>query len=668
MRRMIWKMTAGFILAALSWVASAQDCGAIAWTQTLASNTGPATRLAIVLHGMDGDPAHMMAVGDAIQNLDGYRDTDIVIPQLPFSAFSAALPSDILVCLVKLIDSKWRDKQASGSGYKSILLVGHSMGSLFARKLYVIARGELPGAPFEPELKKSVKDLGLSPGLGAPREWFSSVERIVLLAAINRGWTVDHHLEWDRIIYMQAGLALNRMAQAVELPAFTVMATRRGAPFVTQLRLQWLAMMECSQTPEARAKEAGGQKEQAVAPRQGAVLAVGDKALSGEQADTESEGCKGSTPTRLAPVVQLLGSRDDLVPPADNIDAVAGRRFTYLNVPHSNHGNVVEMAGKDAFEEARRRVFVRALDKTDKGDAPPELLSARTDPDYTVKHVVFVMHGIRDEGFWTERLGAKVRAKLEQTQHCTEATQCRVRLEASSYGYFAMLSFLKPGSRNEKVEWLMDRYTEAKAQYPAAKFYYVGHSHGTYLLKEALKNYEAVKFERVVLAGSVLRSDHDWLPLIQSKRIGSMLNLSAAGDWVVAFFPNAMQMMHLQDLGGAGFYGFEKKGAGVTQVANGRWVVGGHGAAVAEDWWEPVAEFIATGSLAVPDRSPKLVQNMQSCWVAIGGAVAPLLWLLIAAILGCGGWAIVRSNRREWVKTLGLVFYGWFIWFVVTSV
>ena len=48
-----------------------------------------------------------------------------------------------------------------------------------------------------------------------------------------------------------------------------------------------------------------------------------------------------------------------------------------------------------------------------------------------------------------------------------------------------MLSFLRPGVRQEKVEWLMDRYTEAKAMYPKAKFHFVGHSHGTYLAKQS---------------------------------------------------------------------------------------------------------------------------------------------------------------------------------------
>jgi hypothetical protein len=664
MTKDLWRLVVFLMMSAISWAANAQNCSEIARPLSLPAPNGSASRLAIVLHGMKGSAADIKSVGEAIQRAPAYDDTDVEIPQLPFSTFSSADPGDVLACLLQLVNAKWQEKKASGKPYQSVLLVGHSMGSLFVRKLYVVARGELPAAPFEPELKRSIARLDLSPDLGTPQQWFPFVERIVLLAAINRGWSVNHHMPFERMAVMQGGLALNRVAQAAHMPAFTVMATRRGAPFVTQLRLQWLAMMECAQKPSSRRDQTVSEKE--LDQRHRSPVMQGDDVLLGLSADTESENCKKSTAITLAPVVQLLGTEDDLIPPSDNIDAVAGRRFTYLQVPHSNHGNVIKMGSADENSRAREKAFYRALDPEDEGDLPPELISARADPDYDVKHVVFVMHGIRDEGFWTERLGAAVRAKLQKLPDCAGNVRCKVRLEVSSYGYFPMLSFLKPGSRNEKVEWLMDRYTEAKAQYPAAKFYYIGHSHGTYLLKEALENYDAVKFKRVVLAGSVLKSDHDWPALIQAKRVDAVLNLSATEDWVVAFFPNALQMMHLQDLGGAGFYGFNKQAPGITQIAGKTWVVGRHDAAVKEDWWEPVADFVATGAL--PTLATKLTSDKQEWWVKAGGAIAPLLWLLIATILAGGAWLIFRSGLREWVKTAALLGYTGSIWFVLTTV
>lgn len=95
-------------------------------------------------------------------------------------------------------------------------------------------------------------------------------------------------------------------------------------------------------------------------------------------------------------------------------------------------------------------------------------------------------------------------------------------------------------------------------------------------------------------------------------------------------------------------------------------MVGGHGAAVAEDWWDHVAGFIATGQRPTPD--PMQLQDQQAWPVKAGGAIAPVIWLLIAAALVLGVRFIVRSRMREWAKTATLIAYGWLVWFVLTSV
>jgi hypothetical protein len=608
---------------------------------------GPETaqRLAIVLHGMRMEPGDLKSLTATILSTPGYADTRLIVPRLPVGIFSTAQTDDISACLITLVDREWQKREAAGQPYRSMLLVGHSIGSLFVRKLYVVARGELKAAPFEKGLREALGMHGDNAG-PVPRRgrWVDTVDRIVLLGAINRGWSADHHMPLVRMVQIQTGLAFSRLVQAMNGPALTVMATRKGAPFVTQLRLQWLAMMDCS-SPRLARESSGPQP-------------------------TSTGRCDEQPQTAVADVVQLLGTQDDLIPPGDGIDPVTGGSFTYLEVPHSDHRNVVVMDSNTPEGEARSKVLLKALGPAPvKSDATPELVSARGQPDFDVKHVVFVMHGIRDEGFWTERLASRVRARLRKLPDCGDVLKCKIRIDVSSYGYFPMLSFLKPGARNEKVEWLMDRYAQARAQYPDAKFHYVGHSHGTYLLKKALDNYEAVRFERVALAGSVLRTDEDWPALLESKRVKGILNLSASGDWVVAFFPNALQQLGLQDLGGAGFYGFDEyKVQNFEQFpSDGKsWVVGGHGAAVAEDWWDPVAGFIATGQR--PEPKPAMLQDEQSGPVKAGGFLALGIWALIAAALALVAWLIWQARVGEGVKTAALIAYGWFIWFVLTSV
>ena len=88
------------------------------------------------------------------------------------------------------------------------------------------------------------------------------------------------------------------------------------------------------------------------------------------------------------------------------------------------------------------------------------------------RHVVFVIHGIRDKGFWTKKIGRAIKERARDAG-------IRMRSVTSTYGYFALLPFIAPWTRQAKVEWLLDQYVGARALYPNAElFSYVGHSNG----------------------------------------------------------------------------------------------------------------------------------------------------------------------------------------------
>ena len=63
--------------------------------------------------------------------------------------------------------------------------------------------------------------------------------------------------------------------------------------------------------------------------------------------------------------------------------------------------------------------------------------------------------------------------------------------------------FLIPQLRRKKVAWLIEKFMEARAKWPYAKFNYIGHSHGTYVLAKALELLPKMQFHNVVFAGSV---------------------------------------------------------------------------------------------------------------------------------------------------------------------
>lgn len=518
----------------------------------------------------------------------------ILCPQLPAQTFSFADPNQMVQELLQIIDQVW----AARGSYDRIILIGHSLGALLARKLYVCACGENADAPLETLLDAH-----------APRPWAQAVERIILLAGINRGWTISHNLPLTKAITFRLGTALGYLCLTFRQRPL-LFQIRRGAPFITQLRLQWLAMRQ-----HQKEKEVG-------------------KALT----------------------IQLLGSIDDLVAPDDNIDLVTGSDFVYLDVPWSNHENVIKM-DESPTGKGRAAVMIAALTEDQEALSKRQILpvdanlqpeSARAD----VTDVVFVIHGIRDRGFWTHKIARKVKARGEKIGRHYET-------ETSSYGYFPMLPFLLSWGRRAKVEWLMDQYTENRALFPKADFSFVGHSNGTYLLAKALEEYPACRFKHVVFAGSVVRTRYDWSRLLREGRVQAVLNYVATADWVVAFFPKVFQMLQWQDLGSAGHDGFTELPE--HQI---KYVRGGHGAALQEKHWDDIAQFVVEGKLTTPMSESK----RRSFLITMGGLLAPLVWLLLFALILWGGVALWQNlPDPEWAKTLGLVLYSGLVWTVVTK-
>jgi hypothetical protein len=565
--------------------------------------------LVVMVHGFALEPDDLKELRNTLRAQDEYFDADVLTPRMPFSLFSLARPGRVVADLLLAIDAAWQERVAARRPYRRIVLVGHNMGGLYARKVYAAATGQNAEAPFETDLLMRIRSTGSN--LNEVRPWAAAVERIVLLAGLNRGWTLSHHMSLTRSVQMWLGTTISSALELVHGHAPIVFSMRKGSPFITQLRLQWLAMRR-----HAGKKGVGG-----------------------------------------ALTVQLLGTVDDLVAPDDNVDLVSGGDFVYLEVPHSGHRNVIEHADPTHGAE-RAAVFVQALTLRDLSGVAVTPPGERVIQEPDVTDVVFVIHGNRDEGFWTQKMARRIVAR-------GAAAGRRISAETSSYGYFPMLSFLWPGARRDKVEWLMDRYTEALARYPNARFSYVGHGHGTYLLARALEDYPAVRFRNVVFAGSVVRTGFPWTSYVDVGRIERVVNFVASADWVVAFFPKAMQTVGFQDLGGAGHDGFDE--APVTPaVQEARFVEGGHEAALKEDLWAAIADFVVDGRFEPPPDAA--IADDQSLLIAIPAEIAPLVWLAIAAVVLALLWLLLRAPFREWQKTLAVLAYFYALWLVLTRV
>lgn len=136
--------------------------------------------LLVLLHGFQKSPASLDDLKDLLRSQTAFRDASFFVPALPLTVLSARDPVAIANDVVCDIDRLWA---AADGKIDRIVLIGHSYGALLARMVYVVACGETARAPFE----KAVTDR-------SARGWAVRVERLVLLAGMNRGWRVSHHL------------------------------------------------------------------------------------------------------------------------------------------------------------------------------------------------------------------------------------------------------------------------------------------------------------------------------------------------------------------------------------------------------------------------------------------------------------------------------------------
>lgn len=546
--------------------------------------------IVFVLHGWTLKPQDYDDIVNVIHNKFPEGSVKLKIPRLPMSAFSTADPDDIVISILKKIDKEW-EKSIELTGTKpNIIIIGHSTGSVLARKVYVAACGENNDAPFE----KNYKDKN-------PKEWAENVERLILLAGMNRGWSINPHLNTMNGIVLRLLAGIGSFLQLFRFK-FLAFKTKRGGRFITQLRIQWLSMLRNAYTKK----------------------------------------------TGKATVVQLLGTLDDIISPEDNVDDITGNTFIYLEVPRSNHLTVLNMNDDPEKQKILKTALIETKEELKKHiveTADENRIAANGD----ITDVVFVIHGIRDTGYWTQKLARRIKRygdgkPIEESKRLNKNIKVRkFATETSTYGYFAMLPFALPYKRRQKVEWFMDQYTENLAKYPNAQFSFFGHSNGTHLLAKALKEYPACKFNNVIFAGSVVHNSYEWKKIIESGRIKKFYNYIASSDWVVALFPKTLRMiLRDPDLGSGGFDGFTEDLNTHYQL---RFIRGGHGAATEESCWDDITRFIVDG--IIPEPSSNIAIKKRGLLMKFLGAAAPFPFLFILLIFSAipvfvflciGGW------------------------------
>ena len=215
--------------------------------------------------------------------------------------------------------------------------------------------------------------------------------------------------------------------------------------------------------------------------------------------------------------------------------------------------------------------------------------------------IVVTLHGIRTRGQWQKQV----------TPYLARYGLIPYHLD---YGFFGVLSFVMPWTRASRVQWLRTELRDLMDRTGAKRVSLIAHSFGTWLALEVLEAENGnLRFDRVVLTGSIVRRDFPWGSTLLRKRwIQALRNERATGDWVVRaaeLFSRLAGPLALR-AGASGVHGFTTACPGMLDHS----VAGGHSEVLNLANYEQWARFIAFPRLP-PDhlrRVRMLVQQIRA--------------------------------------------------------
>lgn len=156
------------------------------------------------------------------------------------------------------------------------------------------------------------------------------------------------------------------------------------------------------------------------------------------------------------------------------------------------------------------------------------------------KRVVITLHGIRTFAPWQKDLA-------------DELGKAGFNTKSLQYGYFGALKLVSHTHRKKQIDWFRDQYTLIQKEYPDTVPSIIAHSFGTYIVARALEMFDGIKFDQVILCGSIIPQGFDWQELFNSGQVRRVLNECAQKDIVVKSSP-----FFIQDAGPSGVYGFNQ--------------------------------------------------------------------------------------------------------------
>ncbi len=171
--------------------------------------------------------------------------------------------------------------------------------------------------------------------------------------------------------------------------------------------------------------------------------------------------------------------------------------------------------------------------------------------------LVISIHGIRTHARWQKKLAEILGDR-------------RIPFRIYDYGYYPVWKFLIGPLRRAMVDRFCEYYTNVIHQKGlqvdpndcAKRPSVIAHSFGTYIVGCCLQKYEFVKFDKVILCGSILPRDFDWGSIFKRRQVNMVRN-----DWGKLDRWTRIVGRFVHGTGTSGNEGFQTDGLSLRQRA-----------------------------------------------------------------------------------------------------
>lgn len=138
--------------------------------------------------------------------------------------------------------------------------------------------------------------------------------------------------------------------------------------------------------------------------------------------------------------------------------------------------------------------------------------------------VAIGLHGIKTNAAW-----------IRSFSDVATAQKWRCLQEKWNFGYYLGLQFINGRSRENKVRWFRGQYNaeiqDRSSELSDGRPSIVCHSFGTYILGYALLKYDYIRFNRVILCGSILPTNFPWDKILARGQVQCVRNEYSPRDF-----------------------------------------------------------------------------------------------------------------------------------------